>query len=93
MLLGHSWIHANMVLPSTFHQYMKYCDHQGIVHTLIADKQPFKGVRNYFTDAILCKDIAEASTGIARGVEGDYDSDNEADTESKQINEEDFELK
>src|SRR4051812_39604053 len=38
---------------------MKYVDAQGQVHTLVAEQRPFKGVENYFTDALLYQDAHE----------------------------------
>jgi len=35
---------------------MKYADEDGKVRTLIAEKRPFKGVKNYFTDFLLYQD-------------------------------------
>lgn len=37
ILLRCPWIHANMVVPSTLHQCMKYCDEQ--------EKNPYTGCR------------------------------------------------
>src|SRR3954468_6831150 len=38
---------------------MKYMDAQGQVRTLVAEQRPFKGVENYFTDALLYQDVHE----------------------------------
>lgn len=56
------------------------------MNSLIADKQPFKGVENYFMDTLLCKDAHEALDGLA---EERYDSGNEAYSEHKSLCEED----
>lgn len=72
---------------------MKYYDDREMVHMLITDKQPFKGVKNYFKDAMLYIDTTEASTSSTIGVGEDYDSGNEADVKLEPINEEDFESK
>src|SRR4051812_39707611 len=49
LLLGWPWIH----------QVMKYVDDQGQVRTLAAEQRPFKGVENYFTDALLYQEAHE----------------------------------
>ena len=38
---------------------MKYIDGSGKVRTLIAERHPFKGVENYFTDSLLYQESAE----------------------------------
>jgi len=53
LLLGRPWIHRHSVAPSTLHQVMKYIDRDGKVRTLIAERHPFKGIENYFTDSLL----------------------------------------
>jgi len=53
LLLGRPWIHRNSIVPSTLHQVMKYVDEWGTMRTLIAEKHPFKGVENYFTNSLL----------------------------------------
>lgn len=50
LLLGRTWIHHNVIVPSTLHQVIKYADEHGTVRTLLADQHPFKGVENYYTD-------------------------------------------
>ena len=57
---------------------MKYIDGDGKVRTLIAEKHPFKGVENYFTDSLLYQDSLETSENPQPE---EPDSDNEADTE------------
>lgn len=47
---------------------------------LIAEKQHFKGMENYFIDTILYEDILETSREPTRK---SYDSDNEIDFEPK----------
>src|SRR3954464_2902857 len=59
LLLGRPWIHRNHIVPSTLHQVMKYVDAQGQVRTLVAEQRPFKGVENYFTDALLYQEAHE----------------------------------
>ena len=50
LLLGRPWIHASWIIPSTLYQCFKYVDDNATVQTVFAEKQPFKGVENYFTD-------------------------------------------
>jgi len=59
LLLGRPWIHCNAIVPSTLHQVMKYAGEDGKVKTLIAERHPFKGVENYFTDSLLYQDSLE----------------------------------
>jgi len=61
LLLGRSWIHRNSIIPSTLHQVRKYVDEDGKVRTLIAERYPFKGVKNYFTDFLLYQDSLETN--------------------------------
>jgi len=78
LLLGRSWIHRNSIVPSTLHQVMKYIDGDGKVRTLIAERHPFKGVENYFTDSLLYQDSLETDENPQSE---EPDSGNEADTE------------
>ena len=78
LLLGRPWIHRNSIVPSTLHQVMKYIDGSGKIQTLIAERYPFKGVENYFTDSLLYQD-PEESNEIPQPEEPD--SGNEADIE------------
>src|SRR3954469_17922141 len=78
LLLGRPWIHKNHIMPSTLHQVMKYVDAQGQVCTLVAEQRPFKGVENYFTDALLYQDAHEV---VVQHKE-ELDLGNEADRES-----------
>lgn len=41
---------------------MQYVDIQGVVKTVYVERQPFKGVNNYFFDVILYKDEQEDET-------------------------------
>src|SRR4051812_32256191 len=59
LLLGRPWIYKNHIVPSTLHQVMKYVDDQGQVRTHVAEQRPFKGVENYFTDALLYQEAHE----------------------------------
>src|SRR5436189_5143281 len=59
LLLGRPWIHRNHIVPSTLHQVMKYVDDQGQVRTLVAEQRTFKGVENYFTEALLYQEAHE----------------------------------
>src|SRR5436189_5167785 len=67
LLLGRSWIHRNHIVPSTLHQVIKYVDTQGQVHTLVAERHPFKGVETHFTDSLLYREVNETTTqgGVA----------------------------
>lgn len=66
----------NGIVPSTLHQVTKYEDEWGKVKTLIADRYPFKGVENYFTDFVLYQDSLEESPIMEQP-----DSGNEVDEE------------
>ena len=61
LLLGRPWIHHYSIIPSTLHQVMKYIDGDGKVRTLIAKRNPFKGVENYFADSLLYQDSLETN--------------------------------
>src|SRR3954470_17503669 len=78
LLLGRPWIHKNHIVPSTLHQVMKYVDAQGQVRTLVAKQHLFKGVENYFTDALLYQDVHEV---VAQQKE-ELELSNEANRES-----------
>ena len=78
MLLGRPWIHANWIVPSTLHQCFKYVDDMDCtVKTVFADTQPFKGVENYFTDAVFYLDTHSTAAEDLP----DPDSGEEADGE------------
>jgi len=47
---------------------------------VFAEKQPFKGMENYFTDALLYQEVSETSKELLLS---NSDSDNEADSESE----------
>jgi len=78
LLLGRPWIHRNSIVPSALHQVMKYIDGSAKVRTLIAERHPFKGVENYFTDSLLYQDSLEMNVNSQPE---EPDSGNEADTE------------
>src|SRR3954466_11402513 len=78
LLLGWPWIHRNHIVPSTLHQVMKYVDARGQVRTLVAEKHHFKGVENYFTDALLYQEAHEV---VAQQKE-ELELDNKANQES-----------
>jgi len=59
LLLERPWIHCNTIVPFTLHQVMKYTDGDEKVRTLIAERHPFKGVEEYFTDSLLYQDSLE----------------------------------
>ncbi|KAK4390240.1 Transposon Tf2-12 polyprotein [Sesamum angolense] len=50
MLLGRPWLHENAVVPSTWHQYFKYC-RNGIVKNMLDDNKPFTEAESHFVDA------------------------------------------
>ncbi|KAL0290012.1 UNVERIFIED_CONTAM: hypothetical protein Sradi_7059600 [Sesamum radiatum] len=50
MLLKCPWLHENAVVPSTWHQYFKYC-RNGIVKMVLGDNKLFTEVESHFTDA------------------------------------------
>ena len=81
LLLGRPWIHANFIVPSTLHQVIKYTDEDGEQKMLIADKYPFKGVENYFTDSVLYQDSLETTDDPPPE---DHDSGNEAELNQSQ---------
>jgi len=60
---------------------MKYVSEDGKVRTLIAERHPFKGVENYFTDFLLYQDSLEADENLHQEK---IDSGNEADTEPEE---------
>ena len=68
------------IVPSTLHQCFKYVEDDVMVRTVFAEKQPFKGVENYFTDALLYQKIGKASKELLP--DNDHSS-NEADSESE----------
>jgi len=80
LLLGRPWIHSNWIVPSTLHQCFKYVEDDATVRTVFAEKQQFKGVENYFTDALLYQETGETSK---ESLSDDDDSGNEADSESE----------
>ena len=51
-----------------------------IVRTVFAEKQPFKGVKNYFIDALLYQEVGEMSK---ESLPDNDNSGNEADSESE----------
>ena len=77
LLLGRPWIHGNLIVPSTLHQCLKYVDVNNEVKTVVADKQPFKGLEHYFTDSLLYG-VESDNEPSAQGT----DSGDEADTEA-----------
>ena len=81
LLLGRPWIHRNDIVPSTLHQVIKYVGENRKVRTLIAERYPFKGVKNYFTDSLLYQDSLEADKNPHPE---ELDSGNEADTEQEE---------
>src|SRR5204862_2566945 len=88
LLLGWPWIHRNHIVPSTLHQVMKYVDAQGKVHTLVAEQRPFKGVENYFTDALLYQEVHEVVVQEKEELELDNKAGRESVSESDNGSEE-----
>lgn len=66
-----------MVVPSTLHQCIKYYNDQGEVHTLVEERQSFKGVEIYLKDAILYEGILEAFASSTEDARENYNSGNE----------------
>ena len=71
--------HANWIFPSILHQCFNYVEDDTTVQMVSAEKQPFKGVENYFTDALLYQKIGKTSKDP---LPDNDDSGNEADSES-----------
>jgi len=67
-------------VPSTLNQCFKYVEDNATVRTVSTEKQPFKGVKNYFTDAFLYQEIGKTSKEL---LPDNDDSGNEADSESE----------
>src|SRR3954462_2599772 len=88
LLLGWPWIHRNHIMPSTLHQVMKYVDDQGQVRTLVAEQRPFKGVENYFTDALLYQEahevVVQDKEVLELGNEADQEPASELDNGSEE---------
>lgn len=78
---GGPWIHANMVVPSTLYQCIKYVDGDGEMGSLIAEKQLFKGIGNYFIDAFLYARSAK----VAPPLQNECDSGNEVVTKPEVV--------
>src|SRR4051812_43818079 len=88
LLLGRPWIYRNHVVPSTLHQIMKYVDAQGQVRTLVAEQRSFKGVENYFTDALLYQEAHEVVVQVKEELELENEADRESVSESDNGSEE-----
>src|SRR3954470_21312356 len=88
LLLGRSWIHKKYIVSSTLHQVMKYVDAQGQVRTLVAEQRPFKGVENYFTDALLYQEAHEEDAQVKEVLELGNGADQEPASESDEGSEE-----
>ncbi|KAH0727913.1 hypothetical protein KY290_003618 [Solanum tuberosum] len=50
ILLGRPWVHENKVIPSTYHQCLKYYE-DGVAKRIIADDNPFTEAEAHFADA------------------------------------------
>ncbi|KAH0650708.1 hypothetical protein KY284_030620 [Solanum tuberosum] len=49
ILLGRPWVHENKVIPSTYHQCLKYYEN-GVAKRIFADDNPFTEVEAHFAD-------------------------------------------
>src|SRR3954464_1569325 len=67
---------------------MKYVDDQGQVRTLVAEQRPFKGVENYFTDALLYQEAHEVVVQDKEVLELGNEADREPASESNNGSEE-----
>src|SRR3954467_12508036 len=67
---------------------MKYVDAQGQVRTLVAEQCPFKGMENYFTDALLYQEahevVVQDKEVLELGNEADRESVFESDNRSEE---------
>ncbi|KAH0761501.1 hypothetical protein KY290_017574 [Solanum tuberosum] len=71
ILLSRPWVHENKVIPSTYHQCLKYYE-DGVAKRIIADDNPFTEVEAHFADAkfylkkysIKVDDIASGDVGL-----------------------------
>ena len=59
---------------------LQIVEDDAMVQMVFAEKQPFKGMKNYFTDALLYKEASKASK---EPLPDDDDSGNETDSESE----------
>ncbi|KAH0754065.1 hypothetical protein KY290_024335 [Solanum tuberosum] len=50
--LSRPWVHENKVIPSTYHQCLKYYEN-GVVKRVIADDNPFTEAEAHFADAMF----------------------------------------
>ncbi|KAL0411007.1 UNVERIFIED_CONTAM: hypothetical protein Slati_3690400 [Sesamum latifolium] len=64
MLLRHPWLHENFVVPSTWHQYFKYC-RNGTVKKVLGDSKPFTEAESHFADAKYYIDDAKKGKEIS----------------------------
>src|SRR5436190_8877523 len=77
LLLGRPWLHRNDLIPSSLHQVVKYIDQEGRLCTLVADSNPFKGLENYFTDAVHYQEMMEPGSEAASENGADIELDPE----------------
>jgi len=75
-MLGRPWIYANWIVPSTLHQCFKYIEDDATIRTVFTEKQSFKGMKNYFTDALLYQKANKVSN---ESLPEDDDTGNKAD--------------
>ncbi|XP_070022559.1 uncharacterized protein [Nicotiana sylvestris] len=52
ILLGRPWIHENKVVPSTYHQCLKYYEGE-VEKKIVADDKPFTEAESHFADAMF----------------------------------------
>jgi len=69
----------NSIVPSTFHQVMKYIDEDEKMRILITERHPFKRAENYLTNSLLYQNSLETDKNPHLE---EPDSGNEADIES-----------
>src|SRR3954466_6958407 len=67
---------------------MKYMDAQGQVRTLVAEQRPFKGVENYFINALLYQEAHEVVVQDKEVLELGNEDDREPTSESDNGSEE-----
>jgi len=53
-----------------------------VIRTIFTEVQPFKGVKNYFTDTLLYQEDIEP---LKQSLPDDLDSGNKADSESEEV--------
>ena len=56
-----------------------FVDDKAMVRTVFTEMQPFKGVKNYFTNSLLYQENGKV---VKKSLPDDIDNDNEANSES-----------